>query len=174
MENGSVKYSNFHVTVNTNKPNSYPLVVKLRQAIENGFCRDDVLWTWLRQYDGSSRKEFSKRNRNLVERVRLRAAFEIEGKQNRCLHTHILIEVAHTTMVQIDARAVEAFFDKRLGISTNVHCRFVPGTGEGKDFILHYITKEVASYTPQEIGNRRLKAAFANGDDAQAENDYPQ
>lgn len=170
MEAGGVKYSNFHITVNTNKTNSYPLIVKLRQAIENGFCRDEVMWTWLRQYHDGARSEFSKRNRGLVQRVRVRAAFEIEGKQNRCLHAHILVEVAHTTMVQIEAPAVQAFFDKRLGISCNVHCRFIPGVGEGKDFILEYLTKEVPSYTPQEIGNRRLKAAFANGDDAQAEN----
>ncbi len=170
MENGGVKYSNFHVTVNTNKPNSYPLIVKFKQAVENGLCRDDTILSWLKQYDGSSRVDFKKRNYSaLVERVRIRAAFEIEGKQNRCLHCHILVEVAHKTMVQIDARGVEAFFDKRLGITTNVHCRFIPGVGEGKDFILHYITKEVPSYTPQEIGNRRLKAAFANGDDVQAE-----
>lgn len=170
MEGGNVKYSNFHVTVNTNKANSYPLIVKFRQAIENGFCRDDTILKWLKQYDGSSQRDFKpSKFGKLVERVRVRAAFEIEGKQNRCLHCHILVEVAHTTMVQIDARAVEAFFNKRLGITTNVHCRFVRGEGENKDFLLHYITKEVPSYTPTEIGNRRLKAAFANGDEVYAE-----
>ncbi len=170
METGNVKYSNFHVTVNSNKPNNYPLIVKFRQAVENGLCRDETILKWLKQYDGSGRVDFTKsKYAKLVERVRIRAAFEIEGKQNRCLHCHILVEVAHTTMVQIDARAVEAFFDKRLGISCNAHCRFIPGVGEGRDFLLHYITKEVPSYTPQEIGNRRLKAAFANGDDVQAE-----
>lgn len=136
METGSTKYSNFHITVNTNKPNSYPLIVKFRQAIENGFCRDETILQWLKQYNGTSRVDFSRSKfGKLVERVRVRAAFEIEGKQNRCLHCHILVEVAHTTMVQVDARGVEAFFDKRLGITTNVHCRFIPGTGEGKDFM---------------------------------------
>lgn len=133
----------------------------MREAVE-GMARAPALWTWLRRYDGSSQVPFTHETAPLVQSVRLRAAFEHEGKQNRGLHVHILVEVAHTTMVQVDKRGVEALFLRAVKRTPNVHCRFVPGKGEDKDFILHYITKEVPRYRPKDQNNSRLRSAFGN------------
>ena len=39
------------------------------------------------------------------------------------------------------------------------------GNGEDKDFILHYITKEVPSYRPKDQNNDRLRYAFGGGNE---------
>jgi predicted SnoaL-like aldol condensation-catalyzing enzyme len=108
---------------------------------------------------------FAPQTQSLVQNVRLRAAFEHEGKRNKGLHVHILIEVTHTTMVQISKEGLVQIFRQFVHKEPNVHCRFLRGNGEDKDFILHYITKEVPSYAPNDIGNRQLRSAFRGGDD---------
>ncbi len=183
-----VKYSNFHVTVNYNI-DSEDHIGEMRTAIEE-MVDSPYLWWWLKQFDGTHQLQFEGAQRNLVDRVRLRAAFEHGGRQNHGLHVHILVEVAHSTMVQLSKDGIIAVFEHFVpGRRPNVHCRFVPGKGEDKDFILHYITKEVSgSHTlqsthpasqvprrpPQNRSNLPLQRAFA-GDrrPVDAENELP-
>lgn len=154
-----MKYSNFHVTVNFNVDDEAHLP-RMRRAIED-MAEPQFLWTWLRRYDNGAQRNFAPAERALVDRVRLRAAFEHEGRHNRGLHVHILIEVAHETFVQIDSRGIMDLFRRVVGLNPNVNCRFVRGNGEDKDFILHYITKEVPTYRPAGMLNRRVQSAFS-------------
>ncbi len=131
----------------------------MRLAIDS-MLSPRYLWTWLKQYDGSSQVDFNRQTKPLVERVRFRAAFEHEGKHNKGLHVHIVIEIAHTTMVQISKYGICEMFREIVKMNPNCHCRFLKGSGEDKDFILQYITKEVPTYKPQSQLNSRLKYAF--------------
>lgn len=170
--NGRVKYSNFHVTVNLNKDDEAHLPL-MREAVEN-MVDDEWLWVWLKQFDGGSQVDFDENTCTLVENVRLRAAFEHEGKTNRGLHVHIVIEIAHCTMVQISKKGLCDLFRHFCRCNPNVHCRFLKGSGEDKDFILHYITKEVPAYRPESQLNSKLKYAFADkNQQVEAENPFP-
>lgn len=145
----------------------------MRQAVEE-MVESPALWQWMKQYSGGAQIDFDEDTSRLVESVRLRAAFERDGKQNHGLHVHILIEVAHTTMVQISKFGICELFRRVTGLNPNVHCRFVKGEGEDKDYILHYITKEVPSYKPQSQLNSRLGYAFrGDREEVEAENQYP-
>lgn len=154
----SRKYSNFHVTVNFNVDSEAHLPL-MRDAVE-AMVEQRWMWTWLKQFDGTSQLEFTRDTMPMVERVRLRAAFEHNGKQNHGLHVHILIEVAHTTMVQISKFGICELFRHFCAMNPNVNCRFLRGSGEDKDFILEYMLKEVPSYRPQSQLNSRLRSAF--------------
>ncbi len=167
-----MKYSNFHVTVNFNV-DAEEHIGAFREAIE-GMVTSDVLWTWLRQYDGGEQLEFDDANKPLVDRVRLRAALEHGGQQNHGLHAHIVIEIAHTTMVQINKSALVTHFANVVGLAPNIHCRFIKGNGEDKDFILHYITKEVPTYRPENARNAQLQRAFEGGEIIEADNNDPE
>lgn len=193
MDGHKVKWSNFHVTVNFNI-DSESHIERIRRAVEE-MPESEWLWTWLKQFDGSGQIDFDTHAQRLhVETVRLRAAIEHGGTHNHGLHVHIVIEVGHTTMVQISKSGVEKLFLHFVGYVPNVHCRFVRGQGEDKDFILHYLTKEVRnsqttclhlarrshsclqvpSYHPKDQSNSRLRSALLRGHDlGDASNDLP-
>jgi len=109
--------------------------------------------------------DFTSQTSPLVQHVRLRAGFEHGGKQNHGLHVHILVEVTHTTMVQVSKAGVAEIFRQACHMTPNVHCRFLRGDGEDKDCILHYITKEVPKFRPKDQNNSRLRSVFAKDDD---------
>ena len=155
-----LKWSNFHVTVNLNK-SDMSLINSMREAVD-AMSESPYLWQWLKQYNGSEQVDFTRETAPLVETVRLRAAFEREGKVNHGLHVHIVIEIGHRTMVQINKYGLCELFRRFTHENPNVHCRFVKGSGEDKDFILRYITKEVPTYKPQSQLNSRLKYALSN------------
>lgn len=164
-----VKYSNFHLTVNFNK-RDVSLVPKIRAAVES--LVDDEVWPeWLMRYDGSQRVAFTPEDEYLVVGIRLRAALESGGKQNQGHHVHVLIEVTHDTMVQLDKQALLNHFRAVVGASPNVHFRFVKGAGDDKDFILHYITKEVPTRRSRNPENVRLARALRRGQVFDAETD---
>ena len=153
-----VKFSNFHATINFNKDDE-ALIYAMREAVE-AMVDEDHLFEWLRLYEDGQQKRFDDATMGDVKYVRLRAAFEHGGKHNRGLHVHILIEVEHDTMVQISKYGLCQIFRDYVHENPNCHVRFVKGEGEDKDFILHYITKEVPEYRPQSQLNARLKYAF--------------
>jgi len=163
MEVPKTKWSNFHLTVNSNI-NDEGHIRAMREAIED-MAQPPTLWKWLKQFNGEEQVDFTSATAPLVDHVRLRAAFEHEGKINKGLHVHILVEVTHTTMVQVSKEGVASIFRQAIGVNCNVHCRFLRGAGEDKDFILEYITKEVPSYRPKDQGNSRLRSAFNKDDD---------
>ena len=158
---GAIKWSNFHVTINFNKDDE-SLLPKMRAAVD-AMSESPHLWTWLKQYDGSGQVDFTRNTAHLVESVRLRATFEHQGNVNHGLHVHIVIEVAHRTMVQISKYGICELFRQIVGENPNCHCRFIRGDGEDKDFILRYITKEIPTYRPKSQLNSRLKYAFQEG-----------
>jgi hypothetical protein len=169
---GKVKWSNFHITVNYNIDGEEHIEA-MRRAVE-AMPEHPYLWQWLKQYDGSSQIDFAGASKLEVDSVRLRAAFEHGGKQNHGLHVHIVVEIGHTTMVQISKHGVIDVFRAFLDENCNVHCRFIKGSGEDKDFILRYITKEVPRYHPRDQNNSRLRSAFLRGEViADAENNTP-
>lgn len=159
------KWSNFHATINFNKDDA-SLIYKMREAVD-ALVTPEYLWTWLKYYNGGQQQEFDGDNMGDVKNVRLRAAFEHEGKRNKGLHVHILIEVTHTTSVQIEKRGFCEVFRQIVGMNPNCNVRFVRGVGEDKDFILHYITKEVPEYKPESMLNARLKSAFSGKNEEQ-------
>ena len=144
------------------------LIRKIREAVE-AMATEEWLWVWLKQYDHDEQIDFDEETSHLVHRVRLRAAFENEGKANKGLHVHILIEIAHVTLVQLSKQGIVQVFSHFVRLNPNVHCRFVKGEGEDKDFILHYLTKEVPHYKPESQLNSRLKYAFAGRNEEQEE-----
>ena len=135
----------------------------MRRAVD-ALVTPDYLWMWLKRYTGSEQVDFDAETAGLVETVRLRAAFEHEGRQNRGLHVHILIEIGHRTMVQVSKWGLCEVFRRLVGENPNCHCRFVKGSGEDKDFILRYITKEIPAYRPDSQLNSKLAYAFRAGE----------
>lgn len=163
------KYSNFHVTVNFNKDDA-SLIYSMREAVD-ALVEEPYVWWWLKNYTQGAQRDFDPDTELDIECIRLRAAFEHEGKHNKGLHVHILIEVAHDTMVQVSKHGLCEVFRQFVGHNPNCHVRFLRGSGEDKDFILHYITKEVPSYNPQSQLNSRLKYAFSGkNEEVEAEN----
>lgn len=158
-----LKWSNFHITVNFNRSDMEHMD-KMREAVEE-MADSPYLWWWLKQFTGNEQASFTPETFHLVETVRIRAAFEREGQQNHGLHLHILVEIGHTTLVQVSKEGIVRLMQLFVKLAPNVHCRFVKGQGEDKEFILHYLTKEVPREAPQGIDNRRLKAAFGHDDD---------
>ncbi len=163
-----IKWSNFHVTINFNK-DDMSIIHPFRSAIE-AMVEPPQLWQWLKHYDGSQQVDFSEEEKQKVETVRLRAAFEHEGERNKGLHCHIVIEIGHSTMVQISKFGLCDLFRRYVGLNPNVHCRFLKGSGEDKDYILMYLTKEVPMSKPSSQLNSRLKYAFSgNREEVEAE-----
>ncbi len=157
------KWSNFHITVNFNK-RDYSLVPAVRDAIERMAVDPDV-WRWLKRYDNERKQQvdFEGGDQADIHRIRIRAAFEDQGEHNRGVHVHVLVEVYHSTLVQIDKRELIGLFEEVVGAKPNVHCRFLRGDGESKDFILHYISKEVPQGRAKDPQTERLRVAFAAG-----------
>lgn len=171
------KWSNFHATgekknifcvlalkifffpVNFNKDND-ALIHKFREAVD-ALVTPDYLFTWLKHFNGRWQEEFEADTMLDVYSVRIRAAFEHEGKRNHGLHCHLLIEVGHSTSVQIAQKGFCDVFRAIVGENPNCKIRFVKGVGEDKDFILHYLTKEVPAYKPESLLNAHLKTAFS-------------
>lgn len=135
------------------------LMRPMRRAIEL-MADEDNLWLWLRQFNGHSQVDFTPESSLSIDRVRVRAAFEEGGKNNKALHAHLVVEIAHETMVQVSKAGLVDYFETAVGAKPNIHCRFVRGEGEDKDFILRYITKEVPSYKPGKWQNAKLQAAM--------------
>lgn len=137
----------------------------MRLAVEE-MAQVPTLWRWLKQFTGEEQVDFTSATQALVQHVRLRAAFEHEGKHNKGLHVHILVEVTHSTMVQINKEGVAAIFRQACHMSPNVHCRFLRGDDpEAKQVILKYITKEVPARRPADQNNSRLRSVFGKSDD---------
>ena len=169
-----LKWSNFHVTINFNTADE-SIMPSFRNAIEQ-MVESDNLWRWLKYYRDGRKQEFAG-NEHLVDTVRLRAAFENRGAVNKGIHAHILIEIGHTASVQIDKDGLVAFFRPRVGRNPNIFVRFLRGDTNDKNFILHYITKEVPSEEDAE-GNRHNRAlarvfGAAANDQLDAENVAP-
>ena len=159
------KYSNFHITVNLNSHDLAHLDV-LRETIED-MPKHPWIWVWLKQVVGRGQQiDFDEASSPLVQRVRLRAALENQGEKNEGLHAHIVVEVQHVTRVQVSGSGLGDFFRGHLpaGVKPNIHSRFVKGEGDSKEFILHYLTKEVPNATTAPRRFRRLTKALTDGE----------
>jgi hypothetical protein len=152
---GALKWSNFHITVNPNAPaSSTNMVQDLRYTAEQ-MVTSEYLWTWLRQYVNGSRIPFSPGEKHKVETVRQRCAIEqSDSGSNQSHHLHIVLEIGHRTMVQIDINELKTLFQTFTGYYPNIKVDFIKGSGENLQYILKYITKEVPS---QISGNRGLE-----------------
>lgn len=156
-----VKWSNFHVTVQFNK-NDESIVPRIREAVD-ALPTPEYLWRWLKHYDPDEKRQqnFTDDDKYLVLGVRLRAAIEHGGKQNRGVHVHVVIEIEHDTLVQMEKAGLQNIFEEIVGLTCSINCRFIRGDGEDKDFVLKYLSKEVPSYDPKGYLNKRLKSAFS-------------
>lgn len=171
--NNAVKWSNFLITVNLNNASGAGNVSGIIDAI-HGMAEGDWIWRWLKQYAHGTRVDFSDADKSLVERVRMRVGLEEGGKQNQSLHAHIVLEVAHRTMVQVDYTGIKDVFAFFTGENPNVNVKFIKGSGEGLNYILQYITKEV----PPRSSKRALNtiARVFDGSNANVydvKNNYP-
>ena len=177
MENSyKSKWSNFHITVQTNTTSGSAaegvIVRRLRRAVEE-MVNNDNLWEWLKWYNEGRQKDFTADEKFLVERIRLRCAIEGGGATNHGLHAHIVMEVMHKTMVQINKFGIQDVFQRILGFQPNVHVRFLKGDSGDKNYILKYITKEVPTERTENVFNNQLKDAFNKGDIVTAKNSFP-
>lgn len=170
---GKVKWSNFHITVNFNV-DSEEHVGRLRRAVEE-MSEPDYLWRWLKRYDGTGQVDFDEETRDLVDSVRIRCALEHGGQQNHGLHAHLLLEVGHSTLVQVNKRGLEDLMRHFVGLTPNVHIRFMRGDANDRDYILHYITKEVPRAVPADPANNSLRNAFGRRGEviAEVDNELP-
>lgn len=170
-----MKWSNFLVTVNLNASaaNSDAVVSELIDGVY-GMASSEWLWEWLRKYENGSRVRFEGEDKQLVERVRLRVALEEGGTQNQSLHAHILVEVQHRTMVQVDYRGIKDVFTHYTGANPNVNVKFIKGSGEERDYILKYITKEVPPRSSKRALNT-ISRVFdgTNANIYETQNNYP-
>lgn len=145
MSDGKVKWSNFSITVNLNKSPDCTSPEMIQQFAE--WCEDmvssDYLFLWLLQYDPEtrSRHQFDDEEKPRVKRIRQQVALEAEGQTNKSLHAHWLLEIAHTTLVQLDYHTLQNLCNTRFGIGSNVKGRFVPGDPSGKQFLIEYLWK---------------------------------
>lgn len=144
----------------------------MKEAVEE-LVHAPYLWMWLKQYHSGEQIDFDEITSMAVDRIRLRAAFEEKGKQNRGLHVHMIIEIAHSTMVQINKQGMVQAMRQLVGWEPNVHCRFVKGQGEDKNYLLHYITKEVPRTKPSGWQNAQLHHALVHGEEVEAQNLHP-
>jgi len=157
-----LKWSNFLVTLNTNS-RSLETLDDLRNAIDI-MPTYPYVWQWLYHVSPGGKKiAFDEATSQLVDRVRVRCAFESAGSTGN-VHAHCIIEVGHRTMVQIDAVGLREFFQEHLPINVgfNLNNKFVPG--KDMEYTLQYITKEssaAASSAPRPY--RRLMTALEEG-----------
>jgi hypothetical protein len=152
-----MKWSNFHVTVNFNRRN--PALVPLIKDAVDRMADEDVLWTWLKHFNGQSQVTFPEDCKFLVDRVRMRAGLESGGAQNGGNHVHILVEIAHETKVQLNKRAIERHMKNVVGLEPNVLIQFLD-SDKDRDRILYYITKETPSRRRADAANDRLRRAM--------------
>lgn len=171
--NSSVKWSNFLITVNLNDAAGAGNMSGIIDAV-HGMAESDWIWRWLKQYSGGARVDFSERDKSLVESVRMRVALEEGGTNNQSLHAHILLEVAHRTMVQVDYTGIKDVFAYYTDANPNVNVKYIKGSGAERDYILKYITKEV----PPRNGNGRALSTISrvfesNSNVYDVKNNYP-
>lgn len=163
--------SNWHITVNFNDPDE-SLVDRIRSALEE-IVTDAYLWRWLKHFVDGKQETFTPQDCYLVESVDLSCSFEQKGAHNKGVHVHCLLEVMHTTNVQIHKGEFCKVLYELVGKTPNVHMRLLKGNSEDTNFILRYITKETA-VAARNQQNRELQAAFAQGPDVEAANLAPQ
>ena len=126
------------------------------------------------RFDGTSQVPFDEVTSHWVQRVRLQAAIENQGTQNEGLHVHIVVEIEHTTMVQVKGSGLYDYFRMMMpSVKCNIHSRFIKGEGESKAFVLKYLTKEVSPTVDQALSAPRssslhrfrgLAQAFVSGE----------
>lgn len=123
----------------------------------------DRKWEWLREMHGGYRSEFADADKYKIKRIRARVALETGTPTNPSIHAHILLEIEHTTMVQIDYRAITKAFKEETGFrGANIHVDFLKGDDD-KAFTLKYIMKEVNQWSDRPLHNR-LRRAFTGRD----------
>jgi hypothetical protein len=162
------KWSNFHITVMWNlnimeTGEQGAFVRSLVPVMEHIFHKNNA-HNWLHYFNKGERRPFSEDEVDrLVETVRGRIAVENQGEHNRSVHIHVLLEIGHTTSLQINYAAmkkqVEGFTYRKCRLTG----RFVPGEGEDKSFILQYITKEIPKGGSGP--NADLARVMGNGED---------
>src|SRR5271166_477591 len=104
-----LKWSNFHITINFNVVDE-DMVYTIKEAIEYAFGRE-LIFTWLKKVENRKQRPFQDGEEDQVETIRLRVGLENGGEQNKGVHAHILLEVGHRTMVQIDKRELKEALD---------------------------------------------------------------
>jgi hypothetical protein len=158
---GALKWSNFYITVNPNASANHPTMVQDLRYAADQMVQSDYLWTWLRQYVDRARIPFSPAERIKVETVRMRCAIEqSDSGSNQSHHLHIVLEIGHRTMVQIDIAMLKELFQTFTGVYPNIKVDFIKGSGENMQYILKYITKEVPSGFSVKRHQRKMQQVF--------------
>ena len=161
----ALKWSNFHVTISPNSEvaGNEQMTRYLREATEE-MAQSDWLWRWLKVYKNGRRTDFEGAEKMDVETVRIRCALEEGGTQNQSVHAHLVIEIGHRTMVQVDMRGLQEVFGAYTRSNVNVKVQFIKGSGENLDYILKYLVKEVPRRFTASRGLREIQRAFGNAD----------
>lgn len=169
-QNDRHRWSNFHITINTNQ-NIGQLggwqaaragLAGITTAVENAIGN----WqAWLMEYVDGQRVPIA--NAGLIRNIRARVALE-RGDDNHQLHAHIVLEVEHDTRVQISRDALidawQQAYGRRPG---SVFIRLLT-ENEDLGFLLDYILKQ--GLPPNVIGeaNSRLLRVLNEGVDEEA------
>ena len=165
-------WSNWHVTINFNTKGNHFSVNEYEEGLN--VVLGEFHWKWLQIFINGTRRDFKRQERDLVNTIRARIGFE-RGPNNGFLHAHVLLEVGHYTMLQIDGKAIQRLVDTQLGVKSNVQFRWLKGDSSNKDYILRYITKTIREKpepSEHQGANQRLVKSLQSYDADGEEQEY--
>lgn len=133
-------WSNWHITINFNKPGGRDEIREFKECLDS--ILGDLHWQWLMRFDNGNRRPFTPLEHDLVNTIKATIGFE-RGPANGFLHAHVILEVGHWTMLQLDGKEIQRMVDVNCGVSSNVQFRFLPGDSNSVAYIHKYITKTI-------------------------------
>lgn len=166
-EHNKPHWSNWHITVNANQHETsdeqrLETARVLADAVEDAIKMPELLWRWLKHFRNGRKHTFTAEQAQYVTRIRARVALE-EGPnaRNRSIHCHILLEVEHTTRVQLDQHELLDVLEQLTGWrGLNIKARFVKGEGSDKEYLLRYLQKDgVPRRRAADPDNARIQAS---------------
>lgn len=164
-EHDRMHWSNWHITINTNRHETddgqrRETARILADAIDDAVHEERIFYAWVKHYVAGDRIDFTPNTAGAISTVRLRVGLE-QGPQaaNRSIHAHILIEIGHTTRLQIvDSQLLNALENLTGWYGMNIKSRFVKGDGEDKEYLLRYIQKDGVPRQPaSDPDNARIQ-----------------
>lgn len=163
-QNGRRRWSNFHITINTNQ-NIGQLggwqaaragLAGITTAVEDTI---DNWQAWLMEFVDGQQVPIA--NAAVIHNIRARVALERGGNNNQ-LHAHIVLEVEHDTRVQIDREQLINAWRQAYAQPGSVYIRLLTEQ-EDLGFLLDYILKQGLPPNAISDANQRLLRVLNQG-----------
>jgi len=135
-----LKYSNFMVTINTNKcmhtQEDYAQYAPMLRVLVRRMVTDEGMARVIK-FIGAPAATHSWSPEWIH---RSRADFTIEvGGQKRCLHTHLILRIEHVSRIQVNRAGVKSFFAQHPDFHANPHIDIK--LLKGHENVLDYLNK---------------------------------